>query len=70
MPITLTTLTLDEALSAAGGISTTDLDYASIRIYRAGTLYQIPVQDYLKRPQLQKLRLTADDSVFVDTEYR
>lgn len=67
--ITLTDLTLDQALSAAGGISSRDLDYASIRIYRDGSLYQIPLSNYLSEPQLQKLRLTAGDSVFVDTEY-
>lgn len=70
VPITLTTLTLDQAMSAAGGIATEDLDYASIRVYRDGTLYQIPLQEYLKRPSLQKLRLTEGDSIFVDTEYQ
>jgi len=70
VPITLTTLTLDQAMSAAGGIATEDLDYASIRVYRNGTLYQIPLQEYLKRPNLQKLRLTDGDSIFVDTEYQ
>lgn len=69
VPITLTTLTLDQALSAAGGISTRDLDYATIRIYRDGSLYQIPLQEYLRRPELQKLRLDANDSLFIDTEY-
>ncbi|WP_407493664.1 polysaccharide biosynthesis/export family protein [Pseudooceanicola sp. MF1-13] len=70
VPITLTSLTLDQAMSAAGGIATEDLDYASIRVYRDGTLYQIPLQEYLKRPNLQKLRLTGGDSIFVDTEYQ
>ena len=69
-PITLTGLTLDQALAAAGGIQSPDLDYASIRIYRDGDLYQIPVADYLQRGSLQKTRLTAGDSIFVDTEYQ
>lgn len=69
-PITLTPLFLDEALAASGGISTADLDFASIRIYRDGTLYQIPLEQYLSRPELQKLRLVDGDSVFVDTEYQ
>ena len=69
VPITLTTLTLDQALSASGGIATRDLDYASIRIYRDGTLYQIPLKDYLSTPRLQKLRMTDGDSIFVDTEF-
>tara|TARA_R110002012_G_scaffold47399_1_gene124202 strand:- start:7904 stop:9256 length:1353 start_codon:yes stop_codon:yes gene_type:complete len=69
VPITLTPLTLDEALAGAGGISTADLDYATIRIYRDGTLYQIPLNDYLRRGDVQKTRLIDGDSVFVDTEY-
>jgi len=69
-PITLTALTLDQALAAAGGIQTPDLDYVSIRIYRDGALYQIPLAEYLRRGDLQKTRLVAGDSVFVDTEYQ
>ena len=68
-PITLTPLTLTEALSAAGGIQTKDLDFTTIRIYRDGTLYQIPVETYLRDPDLQKLRLVEGDSIFVDTEF-
>ncbi len=70
VPITLTPLTLDQAIAAAGGIQTPDLDYASIRIYRGGVLYQIPLTEYLRRGDLQKTRLIAGDSVFVDTEYQ
>jgi polysaccharide export outer membrane protein len=68
-PITLTPLLLAEALSAAGGIQTTDLEFTTIRIYRDGTLYQIPVETYLSQPELQKLRLAAGDSIFVDTQF-
>ena len=68
-PINLTPLTLDQALSAARGINTKDIDFASIRIYRDGNLYQIPVTDYLTNARLQKTRLVAGDSVFVDTEF-
>lgn len=69
-PITLTDLTLDAAIALAGGIQTPDLDYASIRLYRDGALYQIPLNDYLSRGELQKTRLVDGDSVFVDTEYQ
>lgn len=69
VPITLTSLSLDEAMSAAGGILSTDLDFTTIRIYRDGTLYQIPVETYLREPDLQKLRLTDGDSIFVDTQF-
>ena len=70
IPITLTPLTLDQAIAGAGGIQTPDLEYASIRLYRDGDLYQIPLEQYLRRPDLQKARLVAGDSVFVDTEYQ
>jgi len=69
-PITLTPLTLEQALIAAGGIQTADLDYASIRIYRDGALYQIPLTEYLRRGDLQKTRLIGGDSVYVDIEYQ
>ncbi|MCX7561619.1 polysaccharide biosynthesis/export family protein [Sulfitobacter sp. F26204] len=68
-PIRLTPLYLDEALAAAGGVASSDLDFASIRIYRDGTLYQIPLEEYLRRGDLQKVRLVDGDSVFVDTEF-
>ncbi len=69
IPISLTPLFLDEVLTRSGGISTPDVDFASIRIYRNGNLYQIPLNQYLRQPDLQKTRLIAGDSVFVDTEF-
>lgn len=69
VPLTLMPLTLDAALAAAGGISAPDLDYASIRIYRDGTLYQIPVNDLYSQAGLQRTRLLDGDSIFVDTQY-
>jgi polysaccharide export outer membrane protein len=69
VPITLTPLFLDEALTLSGGISTPDVDFASIRIYRDGNLYQIPLVQYLGEPDLQKTRLVAGDNIFVDTEF-
>lgn len=67
VPISLTPLYLDEALAFAGGIATPDFNNASIRIYRDQALYQIPMQDYLARPDMQKLLLQNGDSIFVDT---
>ena len=61
------TRNLDEALAFAGGIATPDFSNASIRIYRDQALYQIPMQDYLARPDMQKLLLQNGDSIFVDT---
>ncbi|MFQ1702125.1 polysaccharide biosynthesis/export family protein [Loktanella agnita] len=69
VPVTLTPLHLEEALVRAGGITTADVDFASIRIYRDGILYQIPLTRYLSEPDLQKTRLAAGDNVFVDTAF-
>jgi len=68
-PITLIPLYLDEALSQAGGINSTDPEFVTIRIYRDGALYQIPLDEFRRKPKLQNLRLVAGDSIFVDTEY-
>ena len=52
VPITLSNLTLGEALTAAGGVQVQDPEFGSIRLYRDGTLYQIPLTDYdLERAQ-------------------
>jgi polysaccharide export outer membrane protein len=69
MPITLTPLTLGEALSSAGSVSVGDIDVSSVRIYRDGEMYQIPLEDLYSRSDLQNLHLLAGDSVFVDTDY-
>lgn len=68
-PITLRPLYLDEALAGAGGVSVADRDYASVRIYRDGTLYQIPLTQLYARDGLRRIQLVAGDSVFVDTAY-
>ena len=69
VPVTLTPLYIDEALASAGGLNARDTEFASIRIYRDGSLYQLPLEEYLRRPELQKTRLVDGDSVFVDTEF-
>ncbi|UWQ83329.1 polysaccharide biosynthesis/export family protein [Leisingera caerulea] len=69
LPITLTPLTLGEALAAAGSVSVADIDVSSVRIYRDGRMYQIPLEDLYSRSELQRLNLLAGDSVFVDTDY-
>jgi len=69
LPITLTPLTLGEALAAAGSVSVGDIDLSSVRIYRAGNMYQIPLENLYARSDLQELQLLAGDSVFVDTNY-
>ncbi|MBO9411907.1 MULTISPECIES: polysaccharide biosynthesis/export family protein [unclassified Ruegeria] len=67
--ITLNPLTLGEALAAAGSVSVSDIDNSSVRVYRDGQMYQIPLEDLYARTDLQNLNLIADDSVFVDTDY-
>ncbi|WP_439148702.1 polysaccharide biosynthesis/export family protein [Sulfitobacter sp.] len=69
VPVTLTPLYLEEALAAAGGITVLDQDYASIRLYRDGTLYQIPLSELYSRASLTRTRLLPGDAIFVDTEY-
>jgi len=69
VPITLIPLTLGDVLTASGGVRVQDEQYASIRIYRDGTLYQIPYEDYLSRPDLRELRLKNGDGVFIDATY-
>ncbi|MCO6382906.1 sugar transporter [Oceanicola sp. 502str15] len=68
-PIRLTPLYLDQALATAGGITAADQDYTSIRIYRDGALYQVPLREFYARSGLKRIRLIDGDSVFVDTEY-
>ncbi len=67
--ITLRPLTLEDALLGAGGIQVRDQEAASIRIYRDGALFQIPLRIYLARPDIRKIRLATDDSIFVDENF-
>ena len=69
VPISLKPLYLDEALQLAGGVTAPDLDYATVRIYRGGKLYQIPLTELFARADLRRIRLQDGDSIFVDTEY-
>ncbi len=69
VPIGLTPLYLGDALAAAGSVTVPDQDFASVRIYRDGTLYQIPLTTLYERADLLRTRLTDGDAVFVDTEY-
>ena len=69
VPISLKPLYLDEALQLAGGVTAPDLDYATVRLYRAGKLYQIPLKQLFASAELRRIRLRDGDSIFVDTEY-
>lgn len=69
VPVALMPVRLGEALTAAGGVSVQDQDTASVRIYRDGALYQIPLTTLYERGELLRTRLIDGDAVFVDTEY-
>ncbi|MCF2869454.1 polysaccharide biosynthesis/export family protein [Octadecabacter sp. G9-8] len=70
IPISLRSVYLNEALAAVSGVETTDTEFASVRIYRDGELYQIPLNEFNNSSQLQRLELLNGDSVYVDTEFR
>lgn len=69
VPVTLTPIRLGEALTAAGGVNVPDQDSASVRIYRDGALYEIPLNTLYARADLLRTRLIDGDAVFVDTRY-
>ncbi len=69
VPVTLNTPTLSGVITAAGGVNLTDQDYASIRIYRDGSIYQVPMSVFLSDPKIQMMPMKNGDSVFVDTAY-
>ncbi|MEL7115634.1 MAG: polysaccharide biosynthesis/export family protein [Pseudomonadota bacterium] len=69
VPLGLRPVSLSDALTLAGGMAVRDEDFAVIRIYRDGRLYQIPVRAYLRETNLQNLLVRNGDAVFVDTTY-
>lgn len=69
LPLGPTDLTLAEALTQAGGVAIDDTAFGVIRIYRDGTLYQVPLEDFRARGDLQTLPLTNGDAVYVDSTY-
>jgi len=65
VPITLQPLTLEDALTLAGGIVADDPIAASIRIYRDAQVYRFSVERYLDDPKLGRILLRDGDSVYV-----
>ena len=51
LPVTQKPLTLAEGLGAVGGTTVTDRSYGAVRIYRDGTIYQIPLAEYDRRAE-------------------
>lgn len=68
-PLTLNRTSLAEALTLAGGTTVRDQAHATIRLYRDGTLYQIPLETFRSRADLQNLAVLTGDAIFVDTTF-
>lgn len=58
-------LYLADALTRAGGANASAPEFTTVRLYRDGTLYQVP----LDRLRAQRVQLEDGDSIFVDAEY-
>lgn len=68
-PITLKPLYLSEALQMAGGLAAEDDEYAVVRLFRGGEVYQAPFRDVYGPEGLRDVLLQDGDAVFVDTSY-
>ena len=66
LPIALTPVSLQEAVAAAGGAIALDQQFTTVRLYRDGTLYQVPLENL---PGTD-VTLMAGDSIFVDTGFQ
>lgn len=69
LPVGLQPLLLGDALASVGSVAVPDQDFATVRIYRDGTLFQIPVTTLYERGDLLNTRLVDGDAVFVDTSF-
>ncbi len=68
-PITLKPLYLSEALQMSGGTTELDNDYAIIRLFRNGEVYEVPLRRLYDDSGLTDVLLRDGDSIYVDTEY-
>ncbi|WP_424943464.1 polysaccharide biosynthesis/export family protein [Aliiroseovarius crassostreae] len=69
LPITLAPLDLKQALAQVGGSASRNMEHTLVRLYRAGTLYQIPLEQVHKDGRAGQIPLVAGDSLFVDDTY-
>ncbi|MCK0139998.1 polysaccharide biosynthesis/export family protein [Aliiroseovarius sp. F47248L] len=69
VPLSLKPLRLGDALAQAGGIVAEDKDATAIRLYRNGTLYQLPASALRSDAAARNLTLQADDAIYVDESY-
>jgi polysaccharide export outer membrane protein len=70
VPISLSPLYLNEAIALVGGVTAEDTEFAIVRIYRDGTLYQLPLSEVYAANDQSQVLLRDGDSVFVDTTYQ
>ncbi len=68
-PITLKPLYLSEAIQMAGGLGDLDPDYAVIRLFRDGQVYQTPLRALYDSRGLNDVLLRDGDSIYVDAAY-
>lgn len=65
LPLQFVPLYLNDALTLAGGANASEPEFTTVRLYRDGTLYQVP----LDQLRAQRVQLQDGDSIFVDAEY-
>ncbi|MCK8463444.1 polysaccharide biosynthesis/export family protein [Aliiroseovarius sp. S1339] len=68
-PITLKPLRLGDALAHAGGVTASDVDTTAVRLYRDGTLYQLPAATLRSDAKARNLTLLPGDAIYVDENY-
>lgn len=68
-PVTLKPLFLSSALQLAGGVRAEDLDYAVVRLFRDGEVFQAPLRGIFAEDGLTDVLLRDGDAVFVDADY-
>ncbi len=69
LAITLKPLHLTEALQMSGGVSGVDQDYAVVRLFRGGQVFQAPLSVLYAQNGKRDVLLRDGDSIYVDTEY-
>jgi len=68
-PITLKPLFLSSALQIAGGVRAPDLDYAVVRLFRDGQVFEAPLTAIYDEDGLNDVLLQDGDAIFVDADY-
>ena len=69
VPITLQPLYLDQVIAAAGGVTAGNPSQSVVRIYRNGSMYQVPVDVLFSGGGMLRILMRDGDNVFVDSTY-